>query len=400
MNSRAWIENNLDNLEFNINLVKNKIDKKTQIIAVVKANAYGHGDIIIAKKLNELGINNFAVATLDEGINLRRNNIKGNILILGYTVEERYKEIIENDLTQTLVDEKYAKILNQINDTNIKIKTQIKINTGMNRIGIRPQDISKIEEIYTLNKLEITGMFSHLAVADEIEEESSEYTEMQIEEFIKCINILKEKGYNVGKLHIQNSYGAICYPKYAFDYIRLGILLYGIKDYSNNTLKILAPNKKNNETNNKIIFPLKEVLSLKSRIESVHEISKGETVGYGRSYTAQEKETIAAVSIGYADGYPRSLSNQGTKVIVNGEYAEIVGKICMDQLMIKIPNNIKVKTGDTVTLIGKDGDKEVTATELAKRADTISYEIVSRLSSRLDRTTKGTGNMVDQRDIQ
>lgn len=395
MNSRAWIENNLDNLEFNINLVRSKINKQTEIIAVVKANAYGHGDTIIAKKLNDIGITNFAVATIDEGINLRKNDIKGNILVLGYTVEERYKEIIENDLIQTLVDEQYAKALDAINDTNIKIKTQIKINTGMNRIGIKPQDINKIEEIYKLNKLTITGMFSHLAVSDEIEEESKEYTEKQIEQFIKCTNILKKNGYDVGKLHIQNSYGAICYPKYTFDYVRLGIFMYGIKDYKNDTLKNMQTFKIDkdksqnlNSRSNEITLPLKEVLTLKSKIESVHKITKGETVGYGRLYKAKEDETIAAVSIGYADGYARSLANQGTKVIVNKEYATIVGMICMDQLMIKIPNNVEVKAGDTVILIGKDKDKQITVAELAKKANTISYEIVSRLSNRLDRIGK------------
>ena len=368
VDSRAWIEINQKNLENNIQEIRKKLEKKTNIIAVVKANAYGHGDILITKKLNDIGIKNFAVATLEEGINLRKNNIKGDILILGYTPISKVKTIYDNNLTQTIVDLEYAYEINkELQKNNKKIKVHIKINTGMNRIGIKYNEKDKIEQIFKLNNLNISGIFSHLAVADELTKENTEYTKEQILKFKKCINTLKSKGYDIGKTHIQSSYGMLNYSKNVFDYVRVGLFIYGIQD------------KKRED------FNLKPVLTLKSRIECISEIEENETVGYGRSYIAKYKEKIAAVSIGYADGLPRNLSNKNTKVIVNGEYGYIIGKICMDQLMIKIPNNIQVKAGDTVILIGKENEKEITVNDMAKLSDTISYEILSRLGARLDR---------------
>ena len=374
IDSRAWIELNLDNLENNIKEINKKIDKNTQIMAVIKANAYGHGDVLIANKLNEIGIKNFAVATLEEAINLRKNNIKGEILILGYTPISKIYEAVKYNLTQTIVDNEYAKEIQkelEKNKKEEKIKAHIKINTGMNRIGIKYNEIAKIEEIYTCTSIEVKGIFSHLAVADENTINAKEFTNRQVEKLKKCVNNLKNKGYDVGKVHIQSSYGMLNYDNYKFDYVRTGIFLYGVQE---NDIKD---------------FKLKPVLELKSRIEAVNTIIEDETLGYGRSYKAEEKEEkIAAVSIGYADGYPRALSNKDTKVIVNGEYGTVIGKICMDQLMIKLPKNIEVKPGDTVTLIGKEKDKEITVNYLAKKAETIPYEILSRLGNRLERIEK------------
>ena len=365
---RAWIEINLENLENNVQEIRKKLKPKTDIIAVIKANAYGHGDILIAKKLNELGIRNFAVATLEEGINLRKNNIKGDILILGYIPITKTQKIYNNDLTQTIIYLEYAYEINkELQKTNKKIKVNIKINTGMNRIGIKYNEENKIEEIFKLNNLTTTGIFSHLAVANEVIQENIEYTKEQILKFEKCINSLKLKGYEVGKTHIQSSYGMLNYSKNVFDYVRVGLFLYGIQD------------KKRED------FNLKPVLTLKARIECINEIEENETVGYGRTYIAKNNEKIAVVSIGYADGVPRNLSNKNAKVIVNGEYGNIIGKICMDQLMIKIPSNVEVKAGDTVTLIGKENEKEINVNDIAKLSDSISYEILSRLGARLDR---------------
>lgn len=365
---RAWIEINLDNLEYNVEQIKKQISDKTKIMAVVKANAYGHGDILIAKKLNEIGIHDFAVATLEEGIHLRKNNIQGNILILGYTSPKAIKKIIENDLTQALVDEEYSKQIQKENHTKIPLKVHIKINTGMNRIGFSSKDITALEKVFQIPEIQVTGMFSHLAVADDENEEAKKFTKQQMQELQDCVDALKQTGNDVGKIHIQSSYGIFAENHNSYDYIRTGIFLYGITE------------KKD--------FYLKPVLSLKAKVESIHMIQKGETVGYGRSYTAQKEEKIAAVSIGYADGYPRGLSNQGTKVLIHGKYAEIVGKICMDQLMINVSNLKDVKVGDIVTFIGKDSDKEIHVNELAKKAGTISYEILARLGQRLPRIAK------------
>ena len=366
--SRAWIEINLENLEYNIRQIKNNISEGTEIMAVIKANAYGHGDVLIAKKLNEIGITNFAVATLEEGIHLRENKIKGNILILGYTHPHYVDKIIENDLIQTLVDEQYSKQIEKFNNTNKQLKVHIKINTGMNRIGFSPKNINEIENIFNNSKIKVTGVFSHLAVSDEENEESINFTKKQMQEFENCVKLLKAKNYEVGKVHIQNSYGMFYKTDFKYDYIRTGIFIYGITD--------------KNEVH------LKPVLSLKARVESVHSIEKDETVGYGRNYIAKGQEKIAAISIGYADGYPRELSNKGANVIINGQYAEIIGKICMDQLMVNVTHIEDISSGDIVTLIGKDNNNEIYVNEIASKASTIPYEIISRLGTRLPRISE------------
>lgn len=365
LTNRAWIELNFNHLQYNVEKVQKQIPKQTKIMAVVKANACGHGAVLIAKKLNEIGINDFAVATLEEGIELRNNNIKGTILILGYTNPEEVSTIIDYDLTQTLVDEEYSKQLQKANHTKTPVKVHIKINTGMNRLGFSSKEINALEAVFHMPQIQVTGMFSHFVVANEETEKSIQFTQEQMQEFDQCVQTLRNKGYQPGKVHIQASYGIFAKTNVVYDYVRIGIFLYGISE--------------------KESFQLKPVLSLKSRITSIHTLQKGETVGYGRTYIAKEQEKIAAVSIGYGDGYPRALSNIGTKVLLHGEYAEVVGRICMDQLMIRISHIANVKPGDIVTLIGKDQEKEITVQELAQKLNTNCHEVITRLGSRLGR---------------
>lgn len=363
---RAWIELNLDNLEKNIREVKAIIDKKCKIMAVVKANAYGHGIIQISKKLSKIGIKDFAVATLKEALILRENNVKGNILILGFTSIENIEEVIKYDLIQTIIDFEYAK---KINDMNLedKIKVHIKINTGMNRIGISYKNINDLIKVYKMKNLDILGTYTHLCVADSTLEDDIKFTKSQINNFYNTINILKKQHLNVGKVHIQSSYGILNYNKLKCDFVRLGIIMYGV--YSN----------KGDST--KIKLDIKPVLELKSRITSIKCINKYESVSYGRTYIANKTLKIASVSIGYADGYPRNLSNIDTKVFVNGKYAKIIGRICMDQLIIDV-SDIEVKQGDIVTLIGRD---KISAENIASKANTITNEFLSRLGDRLER---------------
>lgn len=363
---RAWIELNLDNLEENIRKVKAIIDKECKIMAVVKANAYGHGIVEISKKLNNIGIKDFAVATLSEAIILRKNNIKGNILILGFTSVENIEEVIKYDLIQTIIDYEYAK---KINDMNLahKIKVHIKINTGMNRIGESYKNINNLIKIYKMQNLDILGTYTHLCVADSTLEDDIKFTKSQIDNFYNTINILKKQHIDVGKIHIQSSYGILNYNELKCDFVRLGIIMYGV--YSN---KGDSP---------KIKLDVKPVLELKAKITSIRNINKNESVSYGRTYIATKTRKIASVSIGYADGYPRNLSNIDTKVVVNGKYAKIIGRICMDQLMIDV-SNIEVKQGDIVTLIGRD---KISAENIASKANTITNEFLSRLGDRLER---------------
>lgn len=369
---RAWIEIDLDNLKHNINEIKKVISDKTKIMAVVKANAYGHGSILIAKKLESIGITDFAVATLDEGIELRKNNISGNILILGYTNPTDLKYVIKYNLIQTIVDYDYSLAIKSL-DLPSKLKCHVKINTGMNRIGEKFNDLDKIEDIYNNKKLEILGIFSHLCVADSNNEDDIKFTRMQIANFDNCIKNLKEKGYCIGLTHIQSSYGIINYNNLEYDYVRPGLIMYGVDG--------------NDDIYKNIKLDLKPVLSLKARVTSIKEIDVGESISYGRTYVASSKQKIATVAIGYADGVPRCLSNKDVVVKINGTYKPILGKICMDQLVIDMNDVDDIKVGDTVYFIDSDDDK-LSALSLADKACTITYEILSRLGSRLPRVKK------------
>ena len=369
LQDRAWLEINLNNLENNINEIRKTIPSKTKIMAVVKANAYGHGIIDISKKLEQIGIQDFAVATLQEAITLRQNRIKGNILILGFTSIENLHYVIDYDLIQTIVDEEYAeKILNL--SYNKKIKVHIKVNTGMNRIGINYKNINFIKELYLSNKIDVLGIFSHLSVSDSNDQEDIDFTKMQISRFNDLIKKLKIDMIDVGKTHLQSSYGILNYPELEYDYVRPGIIMYGIHSEKNMTTKVK--------------LNIKPVLSLKAKITDVKEINENDSVSYGRKYIALQREKIASVSIGYADGYPRNLSCKNVSVLINNHYAQIIGRICMDQLIIKI-KNLDVKQGDIVTLIGER--EKISAETIANCSNTITNELLSRLGERLIRIT-------------
>lgn len=366
---RAWIEINLGNLEHNINEVKTLLKGHTKIMAVVKANAYGHGSTLIARKLMQLGIIDFAVATLEEGIELRKNNITGNILILGYTSPEDLKYVITYDLMQTIVDYDYAEKIKTL-DLDKPLKCHVKINTGMNRIGERFDHYDKLLAIYKNPSLDILGTFSHLCAADSKEEDDIKFTHDQINNFNQAIDYLKSKGINPGKLHLQASYGTLNYEVGPYDFVRIGILMHGVHSL--------------NSVYRKRNLDLKPVLSVKAKVTSIREISKGETVGYSRTFKASSKMKIAALSIGYADGFFRSLSGKDMLVKINGSFHKVIGRICMDQMIIDVTGLDNVKEGDIVTLIGKE--KEIGAEATAEKAGTTSYELLTRLGSRLKRT--------------
>lgn len=368
---RAWLEIRLDNLENNINEIKKLISKDTKIMAVVKANAYGHGIVEISKKLFSLGIRDFAVATLEEAITLRENNIKGNILILGYTNITNIKYILKYDLIQTIVDYEYANKISKLR-LNTKIKAHIKINTGMNRLGENYKNISKIKEIFNMDNINILGTYTHLCVSDSLKREDVTFTQNQINNFYNLIDNLKKSGYNPGKIHLQSSYGLLNYPGLVCDYVRTGIIMYGIHS------------QKNMKT--KININLKPVLSLKARITSIKTIEANETVGYGRKYKSPSIKKIASVGVGYADGYPRNLSGKDPVIQIKESYAKIIGRICMDQLMIDVSNIENIKEEDAITLVGNT--PLISIEELASMSGTITNELLSRMGSRLKRIIK------------
>lgn len=366
---RSWIEINTKNLEYNINQIKQIISKTTQIMAVVKANAYGHDSIIISKKLQEIGINDFAVATLPEAIKLRENNITGNILILGYTEPEELQRVIDNNIMQTIVDNDYAKSVLKANLQG-KLKCHVKINTGMNRIGEFYDDFAALSEIYQNPALQIEGTFTHLCVSDSDKIEDINFTKEQINRFDKAIEFIKKQGLNPGKLHIQASYGTINYTNCKYDYVRMGILMYGINA--------------SYDCYNKYNVDFKPVMAVKSKVTSIKYINPEETVSYGRTFKADNKIKIASVGIGYADGVPRALSNILIVKINNKKYHQI-GRICMDQLMVEINDENPIAIGDEVILIDPNESEDLTLEDWAKLTNTITDEIICQFTTRLKR---------------
>lgn len=354
---------NEDNLIHNLNEINKFKQEKAEVMAVVKADAYGHGSVKISKILQKHDVKIFAVATLEEAIELREHHIKGDILILGYTELKQLDLVNKYNLIQTIVDYDYAK---NIESLNLKkpLRCHIKINTGMNRLGEDYNNIQHIKELYGLSYLKVLGIFSHLAVADSKDEDDIVFTKVQIDRFNACISQLRKKGINVKKVHLQGSYGLTNYPELDYDYIRMGIMLYGVKS----------------SIHDEIPLDLKPVLTLKAKITSIRTIDEGASVSYGRTYIANSSMRIASVSIGYADGLSRSLSNTGDKVYVNNTACPIIGRICMDQLMIDVSHVYNVKVEDEVIIFGEENSVEI----LADKQNTITNEVLTSLTQRIE----------------
>ena len=364
---RAWVEVDLSALKHNISTIQSIIPDETEIMAIVKANAYGHGVEHISEFLVNEGIKIFAVATITEGIELRRHVKAEKILVLGYTQPQDAGFLNDNQLSQLITEYDYAETLNK---TGFKLNIHLAIDTGMHRLGMQSESTDEIEKIFSLKNLTVEGIATHLSSSDGTDESDVKFTEMQLNKFDDTVNKLKNKGYNVGKTHTQASYGIFNYPDRKYDQIRPGIMLYGIKS-------------QNDET--KIKTDLKPVLSLKATVAQVRRIDAGEHVSYGRSYTADKPIKTATVNIGYADGVPRQMSGNGGICIVKGIKVPVIGRICMDMLMLDVTEIEDIESGDVVTLIGRDGDEEIHCEDFAEASGTITNHILTGLGSRLPR---------------
>ena len=369
---RAWAEISLGALESNINKIKGILENGTEIMAVVKADAYGHGEQEIIAKLHECGIDYFAVSNLDEAVSVRKHCREAQILILGYTPPEYAEELEQYDIIQGVLSLDYAEKLSSYAVKSVRC--HIKIDTGMGRIGLKyssPERCAKeVEKIMNLKKINVEGMYTHFAVADDPEsEESNAYTAAQTEQILSVYDILSERGMMLPQVHFLNSAG-LCYHNSARSSLaRVGIIMYGL--YPNYPVKLP--------------IDLKPVMSLKAVISMVKPLRKGESVSYGRKYKAPNDDVMAAtVTVGYADGYSRLLSGKAD-VLVHGKRCPIIGRICMDQLMLDVTDVPEAKEGDIVTLIGSDGDENITADELAGLYGTIGYEVVCGISKRVPR---------------
>lgn len=379
--SRAWYEVNRGAIKHNVEAIRSLLHGKTKIMAVVKANAYGAGDIEVSRCMQECGIDFFAVSSMDEALSLRKNGIRESLMILGYTPPEHFHFLHEYQIIQTLVSLDYAKKLDAYcEQAGVAVRTHVKVDTGMSRIGIRCVDqddhVQDVLEAYRLPHLQVEGMFSHFAVSDNIDkQEHIDFTNGQISQFEYVRKKVIEAGIDPGIVHLQNSYGIINYPELSYDYVRPGILLLGFTSDGDDRLS--QP------------IDLQPAVSLKANVTLVKWVQPGSCISYGRNYRPIEKRRIATVCLGYADGYPRFVSNRGAQVLIHGEKAPIVGNICMDQLMVDITGlQGDVKEGDTVTFFGEDHGAYLAMDELSHLAQTINNETLCWIGARVPRIYK------------
>lgn len=366
--SRAWIELDRNALRHNVEVLRKLLPDGCELMPAVKANAYGHGAVLISRELNRLGINAFCVASAAEGAELRENGVCGEILILGYTHPKQFSLLNRYNLSQTVIDLPYAEVLNEYKE---RIKVHIAVDTGMHRLGEPYENVENICEMFRFRNLKVEGIYTHLCADDTESPEDRAFTLAQGQAFYQVISQLKTCGCIFPKVHLLASYGLINYPSLGGDYARVGIALYGMLSIRTDT--------------ERCSLPLWPVLSVKTRVAAVKALRKGEAAGYGLQFVSTQDSRIAVLAIGYADGLPRALSCGVGKVLISGCEAPIIGRVCMDQTLVDISSISDVKAGDVAVIIGRYGDAKITACDLAEQTGTISNEILSRLGERLQR---------------
>lgn len=362
----TWAQINLNNLEHNFKEVRSLLQPRIKILVTVKADAYGHGLIPVAKRLAASGVDYLGVASIDEGIKLRKAGLKLPILIVGLILKKDIQPLFTYNLIPTVCDKELAVALNaKAVFLRKTIPIHIKVDTGMGRIGVLENDALKlVKDVDKFKNIVIQGIFTHFALADA----NRNFTALQIKSFDRLVDDLKKSGINIPLIHAANSIGLLDYQDSHFTMVRPGLIIYGL--YPKNNLKI----------------NLKPVLSLKTRVIFVKRVGAGFGISYGLTYVTKRSTNIVTLPIGYGDGYPRNLSNL-SDVLIAGRRFRISGRICMDQLMVDV-GNYKPKIGDEVVLIGRQGKEKITAEELADLSKTISYEIVCGLGSRIPRVYK------------
>ena len=373
---RTWVDISLDAIDYNFRKIKNHVGK-AMVMAVVKADAYGHGDRMTAPFLEESGADWFGVSNLGEALGIRESGITKPILIFGNTPAECVSDLAKWNITQTAYSLHYAKELSaEAEKLGVTLNVHLKFDTGMGRIGfVCSEDnfdiaVSEAEEAAKLPNIKVTGAFTHFASADEPDPDGVAYTKLQFDRFCRICDALKAKCIDVGIRHCCNSAAVLCYPEMHLDMVRPGIILYGLYPTSNE------------EVTGKL--KLRPAMELRTVVSMTKDYEKGSCVSYGRRFTAPEDMKIASTAIGYADGYHRLLTNKG-RMIVRGKYVPVVGSVCMDQTMLDVSNVPEAEEGDIVTVFGKDGDVSVSVDEVAALAGTINYEIICAVSRRVPR---------------
>jgi len=354
----VWLQINLDAIAHNVRKIRQIVGKNTQIIAVVKANAYGHGAIEVSETLLENGVTMLGVGVIEEGIALRETGIKAPILICGVTTEDQFEFLVMHNLTATVCDLKAVKTLSRIaSKKKKKARIHIKIDTGMGRLGIPSRDtLNFVKKISQMKNIEIEGIFTHFAATNK---EDGNYTRKQFERYKKALLELERERINIPLKHVANSAAILNSSRFHLNAVRPGIIVYG-----------LFPSPKTKQ-----IVQLRSAAELKTKIIFLKEVSAGKSIGYGKTYTATRPTRIATLPVGYADGYSWLLSNKG-EVLVGGQRAPITGRICMDLCMIDVTHIGGVQIGDEVVLWGKQGSEMISAEEVAQKIGSIVYEVI------------------------
>lgn len=357
----AWVEVNLESLAQNVKAIKSLVRPGVKLLAVVKADAYGHGAVMVAPTMLASGVDVLGVASIDEGLNLRDVNINCDILVLGAVPVWAFESAVENDIMISIFSREHIQACKQAYErTGKKVKVHIKIDTGMNRIGVSEEEsVEFIKKVQESDFIDLQGIFSHLACAEDKKE-----TQKQFKKFDEIISQIDTKGLI---LHILNTAGTISYPDYQFNMVRTGIALYGLMP----DLACEKPFANHNA--------LKQVISLKGRITRIHSMKAKEGISYGYTHVAKDDIDVATIPIGYADGVPRALSNK-IYGMINGKKVKQIGNITMDQMMFDV-SEVFVKEGEVITLLGDD----LTIDDWAKIVGTINYELTCRLKVRLPR---------------
>lgn len=373
---RVYAKVNLDNIKKNIDAIREHLPENTDITGIVKADAYGHGATKVTEFLCELGISRFGVATMQEALDLRNDGVNAPILILGETFREEFKVAVQHNIDCTVSDYETAKYFADTAKQMGKNATvHIKIDTGMGRIGFQPneQSYEDIKNIFALDGLSVAGIFTHFACADNPDKTSAK---KQRQKYLELTDRLIADGY-IFRRHMYNSAAVMELDGFVGDSVRCGIMMYG-----------LYPSEEMSRD-----FVLYPAMELKSSISFVKDVSAGFTVSYGSTFVADKDMKVATVPVGYADGYPRYLSNKG-EVIVNGIRCKIIGKICMDQFMIDASNVPDIKVGDEVTLMGVDGDEVITVEDLSDSEYRFNYEFCCLLNKRVPRVYIKNGELI------
>lgn len=362
---RAWLELDMGSLRHNVAVLRGLLPHGCKLMPAVKADAYGHGAIPVTRELSRLGVRDFCVATAGEGAVLRRY-VRGTILVLGCTPPEDFPLLRRYHLTQTVVDYAYAQ---RLNEYGRPVRVHVGIDTGMHRLGERCENLDRLEQLFRMKHLRIEGAFTHLCAV-----ENDAFTMAQNEAFHTTIEALQQRGLVCPKVHLLNSGGLLAHPEFGGDYARVGIALYGV--FSTRADRDICK------------ADLRPVLSLRTRVASVKDLHAGESAGYDLAFTAHGERRIAILTIGYADGLPRSLSCGKGQVLLHGHAAPIISRVCMDQTLVDVTEIPAVRAGDIATVIGADGETTIRVEDAATQADTITNELLSRLGARLERVIR------------